>query len=385
MKYGILAAAFGLMISQATADDIVSRTFPSDIGAVKVQTIAKGLEYPWALVFMPDGKMLVTERAGRIRIVSPDGAVSEPVKGVPKVFDQGQGGLLDIVLHPQFKDNKHIYFSYAEEKEKSAGLASTNVANAVLKNGALTDVKVIFSQHPKVLGSNHFGSRLVIARNEKLFITLGERFDYAEKAQDLTSHLGKIVRIETDGSIPKNNPFSSVPDTMSEIWSYGHRNIQGAALNPATGELWVAEHGPRGGDEINIIKPGKNYGWPEASYGSHYSLIPIPDDHAGRGFIEPLYHWNPSIAPSGMIFYTGAAFPEWKGDVFVGGLKCMCLVRLDIKDGKVIKEERLLTDMKRRIRDVRQGPDGAIYLLTDSDDGHVLKVEPAIPEKLAAK
>ncbi len=379
MKYGILWIALLLTLNMpARADDVVSRTFPSSIGAIKVETVAKGLEHPWSMAFMPDGNILVTERPGRIRIVSKKGTLSPPVEGVPAVYHFGQGGLLDIALHPQFSRNGHIFFSYAEEDSDSPAKAGTAVANAVLRNNKLENVKVIFRQHPKVKGKNHFGSRLLVDDDEKLYITLGERFDQSKRAQDLTSHLGKIVRIETDGSVPKDNPFSSIPNAMSEIWSYGHRNIQGADFNPQTKQLWIHEHGPRGGDEINVIQPGKNYGWPEASYGSHYSMLPIPDDHTGKGFVEPVYYWTPSVAPSGMTFYSGSAFKAWKNHLFVGGLSCMCLIRLELGNGKIIQEERLLKDMQQRIRDVRQGPDGNIYLLTDSDDGQILKLSPAI-------
>lgn len=335
--------------------------------------MTRGLSHPWSLVFLPDGRLLVTERPGRLLIVSPKGELTIPVSGVPKVYAAGQGGLLDVILDPQFSTNRMIYFSYAEE---IGGKAGTSVAKGKLTDKALEKVQVIFRQQPKVEGDNHFGSRLVFARDGTLFITLGERFDYAERAQGLSTHLGKVVRILTDGSAPPDNPFVANKKALPEIWSYGHRNSQGATLHPQTGGLWIAEHGPRGGDEINIVEAGKNYGWPEASYGSHYSMVPIPDDHAGRGFVEPLYHWTPSVSPSGLLFYTGNRFAGWHGDLFTGALSGMCLIRLHLEKGKVVKEERLLQAMKERIRDVKQGPDGLIYLLTDSDDGSILRVEP---------
>ncbi|MGE3622626.1 MAG: PQQ-dependent sugar dehydrogenase [Bdellovibrionales bacterium] len=342
-------------------------------GNLRVTTVAKGLEHPWSLEFLPDGRMLVTERPGRMRIVSGDGKLSQPLSGVPEVYAEGQGGLLDVALDPQFEKNHIIYFSFAEEK---GGAAGTAVAKAKLEKTGLQDVQIIFRQQPKVKGKNHWGSRVVVDGKNMLFITLGERFDYRDKAQDMSTHFGKVVRIHTDGSAPKDNPFAAQKDALPEIWSYGHRNIQGAAMNPATGELWTAEHGPRGGDEINIDRAGKNYGWPKASYGSHYSGEAIPDQHAGQGFEEPVFHWNPSISPSGMMFYTGDRFPAWNGDLFVGALNGMALIRLDIENGKSAREERLLQKMEERIRDVKQGPDGLIYILTDNENGRILRVEP---------
>ncbi|MGE0755283.1 MAG: PQQ-dependent sugar dehydrogenase [Alphaproteobacteria bacterium] len=367
----LLFGLYNLPYYAHAQEDISTRTFPSEIGALKVDVVASGLEHPWSLAFLPDGRMLVTERPGRLRIVSQKGALSEPVLGVPPVYADGQGGLLDVVIDPQFADNRLVYFSYAEATDGNAGTA---VARASLQNNKLHNLKVIFRQQPKVVGPNHWGSRLVLGPDEKLFITLGERYKYSEKAQDLTTHLGKIVRIETDGSVPMGNPFAEQTDALSDIWSYGHRNIQGAALHPATKQLWIHEHGPRGGDEINIIQPGGNYGWPQASYGSHYSLLPIMDDHKGRGYIEPIHYWTPSIAPSGMLFYTGSRIPEWKGSLFVGALAGEMLVRLELDGGTIVKEERLLEGLYERIRDVRQGPDGHIYLLTDSEDGKVLRL-----------
>ncbi len=350
-----------------------AQSFPSSIGRIKVTTVARSLEHPWSLAFLPDGRMLVTERAGRLRIVSARGSLSPPLSGVPKVYAKGQGGLLDIVLDPDFDENQIVYFSYAEE---TRGKAGTAVAKAVLSEEGLRNVEVIFRQQPMVRGSNHWGSRLVFARDGTLFVTLGDRFDYRESAQNLTTHLGKVVRIKTNGSIPPDNPFAGRSDAFPEIWSYGHRNMQGAALNPQTGALWTAEHGPRGGDEINIDESGKNYGWPKASYGSHYEGIPIPNDHAGQGFTEPAFYWNPSISPSGMIFYTGNRFNAWYGDIFVGALSGKALIRLHMDNNNAVQEERLLQGLQERIRDVRQGPDGLIYLLTDSDKGRLLRVEP---------
>lgn len=364
----IIAAALWLGISFSAS----AQGFSSSAGVLKVTTIVSGLEHPWGMEFLPDGRILVTERPGRLRIASKDGTLSKPLANIPKIYAQGQGGLLDIALDPEFDKNHTIYFSYAEETDGKAGTA---VAKAILKEDGLENVQVIFRQQPKVEGPNHWGSRLTFGKDGTLFITLGERFNHSEKAQTLDNHLGKVVRIKTDGSVPQDNPFKTQKGALPEIWSYGHRNMQGAALHPQTGELWTAEHGPRGGDEINLDQAGKNYGWPKASYGSHYSLLPIPDEHAQHGFAEPMFHWNPSISPSGMMFYTGDHFADWKGDMFVGALNGTALIRLDMENGKIIKEERLLQNLEERIRDVRQGPDGLIYLLTDSDNGRILKVE----------
>ena len=351
-----------------------AQEFSSSAGPLRVVTVAAGLEHPWSMAFLPDGRILVTERPGRLRLVYPDGSLSAPLSGLPPIYAEGQGGLLDVVVDPQFSKRPFIYFSFAEERE---GLAGTAVAQAELKGEALENVRVIFRQQPKVSGDKHWGSRLVWGHDGMLFVTLGERFDYSERAQDLTSHLGKVVCIQRDGSPAPGNPFAGRAGALPEIWSYGHRNIQGAALNPDTGALWTVEHGPRGGDELNITEAGANYGWPEASYGSHYTFLPIPDEHAARGFHEPLYHWTPSVSPSGLLFYTGNRFPSWQGSLFAGALSGRCLVRLTVADGHIVGEERLLGDLGERLRDVRQGPDGWIYLLTDDDKGRLLRLEAA--------
>jgi aldose sugar dehydrogenase len=344
-------------------------------GAVRLETVATGLERPWALAFLPDGRILVTERRGRLRIVERDGRVSKPLDNVPPVVARGQGGLLDIALHPRFAENLLVYLSYAEPGENNT--AGTAVARGRLAEGKLDDVQVIYRQQPKVEGGNHFGSRLLFARDGTLFVTQGDRFGYRERAQDLSSGLGKIVRINPDGSVPKDNPFVGRSGTRPEIWSYGHRNVQSAAFHPETGQLWTVEHGARGGDELNHPEAGKNYGWPVITYGVDYSGAKIGEGTAKPGMEQPVYYWDPVIAPSGMVFYTGEAFPDWKGSILIGSLTPGLLVRLTLKDGQVAREERYLGDLGERIRDVQQGPDGLIYLVTDSRDGRVLRVRPS--------
>lgn len=337
-----------------------------------VRLIASGLQFPWGMAFMPDGNLLVTERIGQLRIITPDGGISEPVKGVPAVFTQQQGGLLDVALDPEFSKNHLIYLSYAEPEGSKAGTA---VAKAELKDGRLEKLQVIFRQSLKAHGGVHFGSRLAFSPDGNLFITLGDRGNHMDEAQQLNNHFGKIIRIRPDGSVPADNPFVKNPKAKPEIWSYGHRSVQGAAIHPKTGALWIHEHGPRGGDEINIPQAGKNYGWPKASYGSHYSGIPIKDEHAEQGFEEPIYFWTPSIAPSGMMFYTGDQFPTWRGNLFIGALAGQHVVRLSADDKKILGEEQLVKQMAR-FRDIEQGPDGALYLLTDEDNGKLLKITP---------
>ncbi len=320
--------------------------------------------------------MLITERPGRMRILSADGTLSAPLAGMPKVHAQGQGGLLDVVLGTGFGNDRTIFFSYAEP---TANGARTAVARATLDTDALRlrNVERIFAQRDDPAGANHWGSRLVFGTDGKLFVTLGDRYDHRDKAQDLGSHLGKIVRIGTDGRVPADNPFVGRPGVLPEIWSYGHRNVQGAALNPASGELWIDEHGPQGGDEVNRVLAGRNYGWPVITYGREYVTGFKIGEGTERADVEsPLLQWTPSIAPSGMAFYTGDVYPHWKGSVFVGALKFQMLVRLQLDGNRIVREERLLNTLGKRIRDVRQGPDGKLWLLDDSD-GCVLRLDPA--------
>ncbi|MCH8683916.1 PQQ-dependent sugar dehydrogenase [Pedomonas mirosovicensis] len=351
--------------------------------SVKVETVAEGLEQPWGLAFLPDGRMIVTEKPGRIRIVSKDGKLSQPVASVPEVDDRRQGGLLGIALDPKFAENRLIYFAFSEPRGDAGNGTSVARAKLVEEGGAprLEGLQVIFRQMPTIKSSAHFGGRVVFAPDGTLFVTLGERYSQKEKAQTLDNLLGKLVRINPDGSVPKDNPFVGKPGARPEIWSYGHRNIQGAAINPTTGKIWTVEHGAKGGDEINIPEPGKNYGWPVITWGVDYSGAKIGEGTHKEGMEQPIHYWNPSIATSGLAFYTGTLFPEWKGDVFVGGLAGQMLAHVDVEGNKVVGWEPLLQDLGERIRDVVQGPDGALYLLTDNVEGRVLRVVPATAQK----
>jgi glucose/arabinose dehydrogenase len=369
----LIAWLTGCAPSTAQAQAVRSPTPAPTNGGLSVVTVAKGLEHPWSLAFLPDGRMLVTERPGRLRIVSSDGRVSEPIAGIPRVYASGQGGLLDVALSPMFDNDRLIYLSFSEYGEGGAGTA---VARGQLGEQTLQNLQLIWRQQPKVGGSNHFGSRIVFRRDGTLFVTLGERFNHSDKAQDLSTTLGKIVRINPDGSTPSDNPFVNSAGVRPEIWSYGHRNVQAAAVDPQTGQLWTVEHGARGGDELNYPEPGKNYGWPVISYGRHYSFLPIGEGTTKKGMEQPVYYWDPVIAPSGMIFYTGKMFADWKSNILVGSLTPGLLVRLMMKEGKVTQEERYLGDLGERIRDVRQASDGSLYLLTDARDGRIFRLTP---------
>lgn len=366
--FPVLAAA-----AAAGACQDAPQVAPSGETKVEVTTVARGLEHPWSLAFLPDGRMLVTERPGRLRYVTREGALSEPVAGVPAVHAEGQGGLLDVVLDPGFAGNATIYLSYAEPA--ADGTNGTAVARARLEGDSLAGLEVIFRQQPKFKSNHHFGSRLVFGRDGNLFVTTGERNSQRDKSQDLGTHIGKVVRITPDGSVPAGNPFVGKGGALPENWSYGHRNLQGAVLHPETGELWTHEHGPRGGDEINIARAGRNYGWPVITYGREYSGPAIGEGTAKAGMEQPAHYWVPSIAPSGMAFHDGKGFPAWKGQLFVGALAAAQLVRLVVEPaGKILDEERI--GVGKRVRDVREGPDGALYLLTDEDAGEILRVVP---------
>jgi len=345
----------------------------SEQGPFEITTVADGLQRPWGLALLPDGRMLVTERAGRLRLIDENGKVSAPLKGLPKIAAGGQGGLLDLTLSPDYASDGFVYFSFSEPGEGGSGTA---VARGRLATGAIDDVEVVWRQTPKVDSQLHFGSRIVFAPNGTMFITTGDRYNHRPKVQDLSTTIGKVIRIEPDGSIPKDNPFVGRDGVRPEIWSYGHRNIQAAALHPQTQTLWTVEHGARGGDELNNPQAGQNYGWPVITYGIDYSGEKIGEGTAKPGLEQPMYYWDPVIAPSGALFYTGEAFKDWQGDLLIGSLTPGALVRLELEGGKVVKETRYLGELKQRIRDVQQGADGSIYLITDEPKGRVLKLAP---------
>ncbi|GAB3465160.1 PQQ-dependent sugar dehydrogenase [Azotobacter salinestris] len=349
--------------------------YPSEKGVVQVDPVVDGLEHPWAVAFLPDGRgMLITERPGRLRLFA-DGRLSEPLDGMPRVFARGQGGLLDVALSPQFAEDRLVYLSYAEAGDD--GQAGTTVGRGRLSGDMrrLEDFQVIFRQQPKLSTGIHFGSRLVFDRDGHLFIALGEN-NQRPTAQDLGKLQGKLVRIYPDGRVPEDNPFVGRQGARPEIWSYGHRNQQGAALNPWTGRLWTHEHGPRGGDEINIPEPGRNYGWPLATHGINYSFLPIPEARGKTvaGTEPPHYVWEKSPAVSGMAFYDAERFPAWQHSLFIGALVDRCMIRLALDGDRIVHEERLLEDLDTRIRDVRQGPDGYLYVLTDETSGKLLRL-----------
>lgn len=349
-------------------------TVKTDTGSIQVKTIAEDLDNIWDMAFLPDGSMLVTERRGRMRIVTAEGKVGEPITGLPEIYARGQGGLLDVVLAPDFATSKKIYFSYSEPGK---GGNSTAVSSATLNGNKLENLTRVFSQQPKIDSGGHFGSRLVWAPDGTLFITLGDRYSEKDKAQTLDNHQGKVVRINADGTVPKDNPFVNTPGALPEIWSYGHRNVQGAALNPITKELWTGEHGPQGGDELNIDRAAKNYGWPVITYGENYGGGKIGEGTHKEGMEQPNYKWVPSIATAGFIFYTGDKFPQWKNNILLAGLKDKSLVRLVVDGEKITKEERMLgKELKQRLRHVVQGPDGLVYLVTDEGNAKIYQLSP---------
>jgi aldose sugar dehydrogenase len=367
----------GAIALSATAATAAPQSYPSSAGNLMVETITSGLVNPWALAFLPDGRLLVTERPGRMRIIGKDGRHSPALGGVPAVFARGQGGLHDVVLDRNYAQTSTVSFCFAEPAN---GGARTALARARLVDegtARLDDVKVIFHQEGPLSSGNHFGCRIAQAPDGNLFLTMGDHFAFRNEAQNLANHLGKIVRIRPDGSVPPDNPFVNRAGAKPEIWSYGHRNAQGAAINPQSGKLWEHEHGPRGGDEINIPEAGKNYGWPVIGYGIDYDGTKIHESTQKAGMEQPIKYWVPSIAPSGMAFYAGELFPSWRGSLFVGALAGQILVRLDVRGDTVGSEERLLRELNERIRDVRAGPDGALWLATDNSAGRILRVAPA--------
>lgn len=346
---------------------------------MRPETIASGLENPWGVSFLPGGRFVVTERPGRLRVVGADGKIGAPVAGLPAIAAGGQGGLLDVLADSGFEKNRTLYFCFSEPAAGGSSGNSTALARAQLsEDGAkLENLKIIFSQQPKVASRSHFGCRIVESRDGALFLTLGDRFSRKEDAQKLDNHLGKIVRIAKDGTAPRDNPFVGKAGALPEIWSYGHRNSQGATLAP-DGRLWMIEHGPQGGDEINVPQAGRNHGWPVITYGENYGGGKIGDGLTTKeGMEQPVHYWVPSIAPSGMAFLTSDRYgAAWKGNLFVGSLKFGYLDRIELKDGKVAAEHKLLADGRARIRDVKQGPDGWLYVLTDESDGKLLRLRP---------
>lgn len=368
-QLSIATAAAALAVAAAAAQS----DGESASGPFAIETVAGGLNHPWSLAFLPDGSMLVTEREGRLRVIRNGALDPEPVAGTPDAYVRSQAGYFDIVLHPEFAENHVVFLSYAHG---TARANATRVARAVFDGKAFQNFKVIFEVRPLKNTAAHYGGRMAFTPDGKLLITTGEGFDFRERAQKLDTTMGKIVRINEDGSAPADNPFVGEKGALPEIWTYGHRNPQGLAVDPETDIIYMHEHGPRGGDEINIVERGANYGWPIATYGIDYSGAIISPYTEYEGTVQPIKYWVPSIAPSGLAVYRGPLFPDWDGDLLVGALAGKALHRVDMENGAVAGEEILLKDLNTRIRDVRAGPDGAIYVTTDKDDGEVLRLTP---------
>lgn len=383
---GVIAASMfaTAVLAQGTPDLPTERIFKTEHYTVRAASVVKGLYHPWGMAFLPDGRMLVTERRGTMRLVDGGKLIEKPVQGIPQAVEHGQGGLMDVVLHPKYAENGWIYWTYNAGKPGEFG---TELARGKLagtrESPLMTNVEVLFQMQPKSAAGVHFGSRIVFDRQGYLYITLGDRGDSpakgaAHRAQQLNDHAGKSIRLHDDGRVPADNPFVKTPGARPEIFTWGNRNMQGAVLHPETGRVWAHEHGPQGGDEINILAAGSNYGWPVITYGANYgSGTKIGDGSTREGIVPPLHYWVPSIAPSGMAFYTANNFPKWKGDLFVGALAKQTLVRLTLRGDKVVSEERMFDGKLGRIRDVRQGPDGNLYLLIDSSDGEMIRIEPS--------
>ena len=351
----------------------LAQSHKSDEHSFRVVRVVQGLEQPWSLAFLPDGRMLVTEKAGRLRVVNQGKLEPQPIAGVPPVAVHGQGGLHDVVLHPQFEKNRLVYLAYAGRGEDGVG---TELARGRLEGQRLEEVQVLFRQSPKGRAGQHFGGRIVFDRDSYVYLTLGDRGE-RERAQKPDDHAGSVIRLHDDGRVPKDNPFVGKSGWKPEKYTVGNRNMQGAALHPQTGALWTHEHGPQGGDEVNIMRAGVNYGWPVITYGVNYGIgTKIGEGSTKAGMEQPIHYWVPSIAPSGMAFYAGDRFPRWRGNLFVGALRDQMLVRLQLEGAKVVKEERLLKNALGRIRDVRAGPDGFLYLLTDDSNGALVRLEP---------
>ena len=351
------------------ADEIIN----AGTEKIRINVLTDKLNAPWSMAFLPDGRILVTEKSGQLRMIENGKLLPQAIAGAPKVVDSGQGGLLDVALHPQYAQNGWLYLSYSARGTDGVG---TEVMRAKLQGMSLTASEIVFSQTPKISGGNHFGSRIVFDDKGHVYLTLGDRGDMP-RAQKLDDHAGSVIRLHDDGRVPRDNPFVGRAGAKPEKFTLGNRNMQGAAMHPQTGELWTHEHGPQGGDEINIMRAGRNYGWPVITYGVNYGFgTKIGEGSAKPGMEQPLHVWVPSIAPSGMAFYTGDKFPNWKGNLLVGALRDEMLVRLELNGEKVVREERMLKDQIGRIRDVRVGPDGLVYLLTDERDGVVVRLEP---------
>lgn len=374
-RYFVTAAGLTLFMLASLVFDAwasESAVFDSELERFRVNTLVRGLDHPWGLAFLPGGDMLITERPGRLLRIDGKSFQRRSVKGLPAIAAVGQGGLLDVTLHPGFDSNQLIYFSFTGEDDG----VGTEVARGRLAGDALENVEIIFRALPKSRGGRHFGSRLLFDTNGHLLITLGERGD-RPRAQDIGDHAGSVIRINDDGSVPADNPFATTPEARPEIYTYGNRNVQGIALDAVSGRVWAHEHGPQGGDEVNVLVAGRNYGWPVITYGRNYVTgTKIGEGTHKQGMEQPRHYWTPSIAPSGMTLYTGDKFPAWRGNLFVGALKYRLLVRLEERDQNIVHEERMLEDVLGRIRDVRTGPDGYIYLLTDQDDGVLARLEP---------
>lgn len=374
-----LATAMALGASAIATTSAEAKTIETRWADVEVETVADGLVRPWGIAFLPEGRLLVTEMEGRLRIIEADGSLGEPIRGIPEVTVRNQGGLLDVALAPDFETSNRIYLSWSEAETSGSNVTSTAVAHAVLGDGELHNVTPIFSQYPKVEGGRHYGGRMVFSQDGRyLYVGLGDRGHQMKESQDLDSHTGTLIRLYANGEVPQDNPFVNQEGALPEIWSYGHRNIQGIDIQPSTGRMWAVEHGPQGGDELNLPEPGKNYGWPLVTHGEAYGGGQMSEtvsfDMEGKEL--PVWHWTPSIAVSGMTFYDGDAFPEWRGNVLAAGLRGQVIARLEIDGDRVIHEERLPMDY--RIREIRQGPDGYLYLLTDErDNAKVLRLRPA--------
>ena len=372
-KIALLTAVSLSFSATAVADE-----YSTERHTVAMTTLTDNLSHPWGMTFLPDGSLLVTERDGILNHISADGSERKKIKGTPNVVARSQGGLLDVNIDPNYAKNGWVYISYSESDPDGGKGNSTAVMRGKIDGDQWVDGEIVFRQAPKYESGAHFGSRLIFSPDGHLFVTLGDRYSRMEDAQTLDNHHGKVVRIWPDGSIPEDNPFVADDDALDEIWSYGHRNVQGADIHPETGELWTIEHGPQGGDEVNIPQAGKNYGWPTVTYGEDYGGGKIGIGTHKEGMEQPFYYWLPSIATAGAIFYTGEPFKHWQGDLLVTALRGQMVSRLDLQDGRMIHEERLFDgNIDFRIRDIEQGPDGMLYILTDEDNGRLVKLTPA--------